>query len=74
MLHRARRLGSVLEPVIGQGYFSPECHEVITDEQMAPALRALGAEAEELFEILAPWGEAIRVARGYLPAGPHDLG
>jgi hypothetical protein len=23
---RARRLGSVLEPVVGQVYFSPECH------------------------------------------------
>jgi len=22
----ARRLGSVLEPVVGQVYFSPECH------------------------------------------------
>ena len=24
--HLARRLGTVLEPVVGQVYFSPECH------------------------------------------------
>lgn len=48
--------------------------EVATDEQMRPALDALGADIEELFAILAPWGETIRAGRGYLGAGPHDLG
>ena len=47
--------------------------EVETDRQMVPALRALGDDAEELFAILAPWGEAIRAARGYPESGPHDL-
>ena len=27
---------------------------------MTPALDALGADIEELFDILTPWGEAIR--------------
>jgi hypothetical protein len=47
--------------------------EVETDRQMAPALRALGDDAEELFAILGPWGEAIRDAKGYPASGPHDL-
>lgn len=47
--------------------------EVETDCQMAPALRALGDDAEELFAILAPWGAAIRDAKGYPASGPHDL-
>jgi hypothetical protein len=44
-----------------------------TDRQMKPALDALGDDAAELFEILAPWGEAIREAKGYPASGPHDL-
>jgi hypothetical protein len=47
--------------------------EVETDRQMAPALQALGDDAEELFAILAPWGAAIRDAKGYPASGPHDL-
>ncbi len=47
--------------------------EVETDRQMAPALHALGDDAEELFAILAPWGAAIRDAKGYPASGPHDL-
>jgi hypothetical protein len=47
--------------------------EVETDRQMVPAMRALGDDAEELFTILAPWGEAIRAAKGYPASGPHDL-
>jgi hypothetical protein len=47
--------------------------EVETDRQMAPALRALDDDAEELFAILAPWGSAIRDAKGYPASGPHDL-
>ena len=38
------------------------------------ALETLGADIEELFTILAPWGAAIRAGKGYLGAGPHDLG
>ena len=55
------------------GRHAREQLEVATDEQMRPALDALGADIEELFDILTPWGEAIRAGRGYLGAGPHDL-
>ena len=41
---------------------------------MRPALGALGDEIDELFDILGPWGETIRAGKGYLGAGPHDLG
>ncbi len=50
-----------------------EAIEVETDRQVEPALDALGDDAEELFDILAPWCEAIRAARGYPASGPHDL-
>ena len=56
-----------------QGRHAREQLEVATDEQMQPALDALGSDIEELFDILVPWGEAIRAGRGYLRAGPHDL-
>jgi len=51
-----------------------EALEVTTDEQMRPALDALGSDIDELFEIMRPWGAAVRAGRGYLPDGPHDLG
>ncbi len=57
-----------------QGRHAREQIEASTDEQMAPALDALGNDIEELFAILAPWGETIRAGKGYLGAGPHDLG
>ena len=44
-----------------------------TDMQMAPAISALGADIDELFSIMAPWGAAVRAGFGYLPSGPHDL-
>lgn len=40
---------------------------------MIPALKALGDDIDELFAILAPWGQAIRDAKGYPASGPHDL-
>ena len=39
----------------------------------APAIDALGDDVDELFAILAPWGVAIRDAKGYPASGPHDL-
>ena len=57
-----------------QGRHAREQIEVVTDEQMVPALDALGDEIAELFEIMAPWGETIRAGKGYLGSGPHDLG
>ena len=57
-----------------QGRHAREQIEAATDEQMAPALDALGDDIDELFAVLAPWGETIRAGKGYLGAGPHDLG
>ena len=51
-----------------------EAIEVATDEQMRPALDALGDDATELCSILEPWGAAVRAGGGYLANGPHDLG
>ena len=47
--------------------------EVSTDAQMAPTMKALGDDAEELFALLEPWGAAVRAGQGYLASGPHDL-
>ena len=57
-----------------QGRHAREQIEVTTDDQMRPALDALGDDLAELFDVLAPWGETIRAGKGYLGAGPHDLG
>ena len=48
--------------------------EVATDEQMEPAIDAIGGAFDELVEILAPWGVLVRAGHGYLASGPHDLG
>jgi hypothetical protein len=77
--HRLRDLGFIegggsdveLSP---DGRSAREHIEVVTDRQMRPALDALGDDIEELFDLLAPWGEQIRAGKGYLPSGPHDLG
>jgi hypothetical protein len=50
-----------------------ESVEIATDAQCAPVADALGSGLDELVELLAPWGEAIREAGGYPPRGPHDL-
>lgn len=50
-----------------------ESIEVATDVQMTPVVRALGDGISELIEILRPWAQAIRDAKGYPAAGPHDL-
>jgi hypothetical protein len=47
-----------------QGRHAREQVEVATDDQMKPALEALGDHAEELFDILAPWGEKVRDGKG----------
>ena len=40
--------------------------EVATDEQMAPALDALGDDVVELFAIMEPWGATVRDGLGYM--------
>jgi hypothetical protein len=47
--------------------------EMATDRQMRATIHAGGDDLDELFTLLAPWGEAIRAAGGYLATGPHDL-
>jgi hypothetical protein len=49
-----------------------EAIEVATDEQMRPAIDALGDDLDELLALLEPWGKAVVAAGGY-PAGPSDL-
>ncbi len=53
----ARQLGSVLEPFVGQVYFSPECHQ---------AYEALGfdASAREIGGVAMPDGPAYFTSRG----------
>lgn len=47
--------------------------EIATDDQMRPALFALGEDIHELIALLNPWGVTIREAKGYPMSGPHDL-
>jgi hypothetical protein len=56
-----------------EGRSAREAVEVATDLQCAPILDALGEHADELIDLLTPWGRAIRDAGGYPPQGPHDL-
>jgi hypothetical protein len=51
-----------------------EAVEVATDRQMATAMAALRADGlDELRAVLGPWGAALRDAKAYPAAGPHDL-
>lgn len=47
--------------------------EIATDRQMRPVVTALGDTIGDAIEILRPWGAAVRAAKGYPAAGPHDL-
>ena len=47
--------------------------EVDTDDQMRPAIDALGDDVDELFTLLAPWGEADPRRQGLPGVRPHDL-
>jgi helix-turn-helix protein len=50
-----------------------ESVEVATDEQCAVIVEVLAERLDELIDLLAPWGAAIRDAGGYPSQGPHDL-
>jgi hypothetical protein len=50
-----------------------EAVEVATDRLSADAIAGLGDDLEELLVPLQAWSAAIRAARGYPAAGPHDL-
>lgn len=47
--------------------------ERATDAQCEPIVAALGDDIGELIDMLRPWGTAIRDAKGYPAAGPHDM-
>jgi hypothetical protein len=55
-----------------QGRAAREDIEVATDQQLVPALRAIGDDLDDLLATLEPWGAAMRAAHGY-PGGPGDL-
>lgn len=57
----------------GEGLAFREEIEVVTDRQCQPIVEALGDDVDALVAILSSWGAAIREARGYPQAGPHDL-
>lgn len=46
-----------------------EAIEAATDDQLAPAITALGDDADRLFDLLDPWGKAVIAAGGYPGAG-----
>jgi hypothetical protein len=50
-----------------------EAVEVATDHHCRPIVHALGDDLDNLVAILVPWGEAVRAAKGYPAAGPHDI-
>ncbi|WP_040495873.1 SCO6745 family protein [Ilumatobacter nonamiensis] len=72
---RLRSLGLITEDgaFTSDGRDRRDAIEQATDAQMRPVVRALGADLDELIGLLAPWGQEIRRASGYLAAGPHDL-
>jgi hypothetical protein len=47
--------------------------EEMTDGGEAEVVAALGGDADELFELLAPWTDAILQAKGY-PRDPAAIG
>ncbi len=64
---RARTLAALLEPVIGQVFFSPECHAAYVELGFAPSPGAFGNG------VAAPDGPAYFTSRGSLlgQAAPH---
>jgi len=55
-----------------RGREARELIETVTDAQMAGVIAAIGDDLEDLFEILEPWGFAVRAGFGYPLSGPHD--
>jgi hypothetical protein len=61
--------GDALTPA---GHEAREAIERATDAQMRDAVMAIGDDLDELSATLAPWGDAMRAAGGYV-GGPVDL-
>lgn len=55
------------------GRESREAVETHTDDQMAGAIEALGADADELFAHLERWSRAVIDAAGYLRSSPAEM-
>lgn len=73
-LDRLERDGLVADGALTvHGRDAREAVEVATDRQMQPVVATLGDSIGDLIEILRPWGAAVRAAKGYPAAGPHDL-
>jgi hypothetical protein len=79
-----RQLDESAEQLLGRGLVADgamthagralrEGIEVATDGQCEVIVDALGDDFDELIDLLAPWGQAIKDAGGYPPQGPHDL-
>ena len=64
----ARTIGGIPAP----GDLRATIAAFATDQQMAPALDALGDDFDELIAIITPWGRAVVAAHGYL-GGVSDL-
>ncbi len=69
---RDRELLDASEALTAKGVEARETMERATDHALAPALDALGDDADVLVELLRPWGDAMRAAGGYV-SGPVDL-
>jgi hypothetical protein len=50
-----------------------EAVELTTDRQCRPVVESLGDDFDEVINLLAPVGKAIRAGHGYPASGPHDL-
>lgn len=73
-LERLERDGLVSDGALTpRGREAREAVEIATDQQMRPVVSALGDSIKQLIDILRPWGAAVRAAKGYPAAGPHDL-
>ncbi len=69
---RGRGWLDAAETLTPAGLDAREAMERATDRAMTPAIDALGDEVDEVVTLLAPWGEAVRAAGGYV-GGPVDL-
>jgi hypothetical protein len=56
-----------------EGRAARELIEAHTDDQMLPAITALGDDLDTLCSILDGYGKEIKAAGGYLSSGPNDL-
>ena len=52
---RARRLAALIEPVVGQVYFSPECHEAYAALGFSPSPGEGGGKLIDHGASLPPW-------------------